>query len=63
MFAGGTEGGASGQPSTGLRIENGVYNQLCKQNLVWPGTAFAEEDVKEAEFVPRTALRLEFCWA
>jgi hypothetical protein len=63
VFAGGNEGGANGQPSSGLRIINATYFQLCKQNLVWPGSAFVETELKAAPFVPRSPLRLAFCWS
>jgi hypothetical protein len=63
VFAGGTEGGANGQPSSGLRIVNGSYHDLCKQNLVWPGSAFVQTElVDSGAFEPRPPLRLEFCW-
>jgi hypothetical protein len=60
VFAGGNEGGAN---SSGLRITNATYYQLCKHNLVWPGTAFVETELKDAPFVPRAPLRLAFCWS
>ena len=65
VFAGGTEGGANGQPSHGLEIVNSSWSQLCKVNLVWPGAAFSRRELTEVAhgFVPRPPLRLGFCWA
>ena len=58
-------GGSEGKPpvaSTGLRIENATYQQLCKKNLVWPGQAFAEQTLGQGTFTPRSPLNLKFCW-
>lgn len=63
VFAGGDEGGAHGVPSSGLRIINATYHQLCKNNLVWPGSAFVQKELKDAPFVPRAPLQLDFCWS
>ena len=63
VFAGGTEGGAAGQPSSGLMIENATYQALCKQNLVWPASAFATRELAAGVFTPRAPLRLEFCFS
>jgi hypothetical protein len=62
VFAGGTEGGANGEPSSGLRIVNATYHSLCKKNLVWPSSAFVQTELTDALFVPRAPLRLQFCW-
>ena len=63
VFSGGTEGGPHGEPSTGLRIVNSSYSELCAKNLFWPGTAFTETElVEKASFEPRSPLKLEFCW-
>ena len=60
VFAGGTEAGIVA--SSGLRIEGGIYSELCKINLVWPSSAFAKVDLKQAAFNPRDPIRLGFCW-
>jgi hypothetical protein len=63
VFAGGTEGGAKGVKSSGLRIVNGTYDELCAPNLYWPGPAFARHELTKAPFTPRSPLRLDFCWS
>lgn len=59
VFAGGSEGKAN---SSGLRIEDGAYDALCRDNLVWPGGAFAAVDLKPQPFTPRPPVRNAFCW-
>jgi hypothetical protein len=59
LFGGGTEGKVA---SKGLEIADGIYTQLCVKNLVWPGTAWAEVQLKEEVFTPRQPLDLAFCW-
>jgi hypothetical protein len=62
QFAGGTEGGQDGQPSSGLEIVNGSFFGLCRQNLVWPGTAFSKRELAQRAFTARKPLRLRFCF-
>jgi hypothetical protein len=62
VFAGGSEGTAPVVASKGLVIVNGLYNQLCVKNLVWPASAWAGTELTEGTFTPREALGLSFCW-
>ena len=45
-----------------MQVINASYAELCKKNLVWPGTAFSRVDLREETFVPRQPIRLQFCW-
>jgi len=60
VFAGGKEAGQV--PSHNLQIINASYAELCKKNLVWPGSAFTRVELVEKPFVPREPIRLQFCW-
>ena len=54
----------SGKPGySAIRIEQSTYFAACNPgNIVWPTDSFAVVDVKEADFTPRSPLRLAFCW-
>jgi hypothetical protein len=48
---------------TDLRIEESTRWNACNPgNIVWPGNSFEVVDIKEADFTPRAALDLDFCW-
>lgn len=59
VFAGGNEGKAI---TSGLRVEDSVYDDLCVNNTLWPATAFAKVDLKPRAFTPRAPVRNVFCW-
>jgi len=52
----------AGSPeSSGLRIEDSRYHNLC-QGLVWDQSVFTAQELTDEDFTPRAALRLTFCW-
>ncbi len=54
-------GGAPG--STGLRIEDSVYYNVCPNTgIVWDRSTFTFIGLREESFVPRAPQRLTFCW-
>jgi len=61
VFSGGSEGSPP-VASRGLQIINGTYSELCANNLVWPGRAFAATQLQAGNFTPRSSLNLVFCW-
>jgi len=52
----------AGSPeSSGLRIEDSRYHNLC-QGLVWDESVFTAQELTDEDFTPRAPLRLTFCW-
>lgn len=54
-------GGSPG--SSGLRIEDSVYNNVCPNTgIVWDRSTFVSIALRDEAFVPRAPQRLAFCW-
>jgi hypothetical protein len=54
----------AGHPGyTAIRIEQSTYFAACNPgNIVWPAESFAIAKLTNADFTPRSPLRLGFCW-